>query len=156
MLFPPKQVRRLLVAAGGEYRPGDRLKRYWMTLCEDLVIHTDTRVEPRTLEDAWQRGILSKRVKAALEELVDKKRQAKAKGHDTEFIAGVRSWIKWAKENDQLFPQHELALLSAFSVFLDRIAVARATVDDQLDRIARCKSRIELTQAYARSNEAAE
>lgn len=156
MWFPPKEVRILLVAAGGEYRPGDRLKRYWMTLCEDLVIHTDTQVEPRTLEEAWQRGRLSKKVKAALEELVEKKRQAKAKQYDTDFIAGIKNWIEWVKANDTLFPRSELALLGAFTVFLDRIAVARVQVDDQLDRITRCKARLEITQAFARSDEAAE
>lgn len=154
MWFRHREIRRLLVEAGGPYRPGDKLKMYWYNICEDLVIYTDTEVRPRTLEDAWRGRGISKKVRAALESLVAQKKKARAKEHDSAFIADVKKYIQFVIENDPTFPRQELAILSAFSVLLERTSALRTAVDDQLDRIASCRARIELAEAV--SKEAAE
>lgn len=133
-------VRSLIIAAGGEFRAGMKLKSYFWSLCEDLVLQTDTKIQPRTLEVAWREGVLSKRVKAALEKLANEKLKATAKDHDLQFIADCKQWIETARKHDSLFPQEELAMAGAFVSFLDRIAAARGA-------IARTQSALEITRA---------
>lgn len=140
-------IRLLLAAAGGPRPLGMTLERYWFDLAVELEVKTGVQIEVRSLERAFREGLVSRRVKNALEKLA----REKAKKDDLEFIKRVEDWLHWFEEHDPFVGKAELA-------FCWRVLPTLRILADLRGHVAAQISLIELAKAAERdaADEAAE
>lgn len=110
--------RNLIVAAGGNLRPGEKLKQYLAGLGEK------TGVDIYSLWKAWRGEYMSRRTRLKLE----KAAQERAKRNDYARIACIAGWLSELESTDELVSRKEIdAARDALELF-HRLADARSRV----------------------------
>lgn len=110
--------RNLVVAAGGNMRPGKNLTQYLATLSEE------TGVDIYSLWKAWRGEYMSRHTRRKLE----KAAQERAKRNDYARIACISGWLSELESTDHLVSRQEIdAAREALGLF-HRLADARSRV----------------------------
>ena len=101
--------RSLIAAAGGNLRPGEKLKTYFADLSEK------TGIDIHSLWKAWRGQYISRKTKRLLEI----EAQERAKANDDDFIARMEAWIEFWETTDPEFYQPHIR------IYRDAVAIAR-------------------------------
>lgn len=110
--------RSLIAAAGGNLRPGEKLKSYFADLSDK------TGIDIHSLWKAWRGQYISRKTKRLLEQAV----QQKARENDDQFVARMEAWIELWETTDSEFHQHRIAIVREAIATIRELAQARRHV----------------------------
>jgi len=110
--------RNLIVAAGGNLRPGEKLKQYLGDLSEE------TEVDIYSLWKAWRGEYMSRRTKWRLE----KAAHERAKRNDYARIACIAGWLSELESTDEFVSREEIDAARCALGLFHRLADARSRV----------------------------